>query len=179
MLSCSEVFSLLPLFVQYNPNDRCLFLLKNFLRHCRTNNIQISPSLFRLHSTLLSKQSCWLPWDHFWNSYTVEQEWKWQRPVLGLQVLSRVWRMLLHAFIFVQFWKAGRLGENWLIKLIFQDDSSSRMNFQSFCTLKDRTETDNIQVENGITASTNKAPFKRGLWSNRPKAKGDVLLLKC
>jgi len=37
MLSYIEVFSLLPLYVQYNPNDRCLFLLKNFFRHCRIN----------------------------------------------------------------------------------------------------------------------------------------------
>lgn len=56
--------------------------------------------------------------------------------------------MLLHAFIFVQFWKTGRLGENRLIELVFQDDLSSRMNFQSLYTVKDRSETDNIQVAN-------------------------------
>lgn len=94
-----------------------------------------------------AKWGHWLPWDNFWYLCTVEQEWKWQRPVLELQVFSRVWYMLLHAFIFVQFWKTGKLRENCLIKLVFQDDSSSRMNFQSLYILKDRTETDSIQVE--------------------------------
>lgn len=84
------------------------------LRHFRISKIQTSQSLFRLCTTLFSEQSHWLPWNYFWNLNSVEQEWKWQEAIPRIPGFFRVWFMLLHAILFVQFWKTARLGKtNW------------------------------------------------------------------